>query len=69
VNIIPAKATTVATSAPPPFQLDPQVRNDSISALRTLGFPKHQAQVRVAGVKSGSSTEEIIKAALQQGVR
>jgi hypothetical protein len=65
-----AKPTARDTvSSVPAFQLDPAVRQDSISALITLGFPKRQAQVRVDGVKSGSSTEEVIKAALQRGGR
>ena len=63
MTITPAKATTVATSAPPPFQLDPQVRDGSILALVTLGFPKRQAQARVDAVTVWSSAEAVIKAA------
>jgi DNA replication protein DnaC len=46
-------------------QLDPQVRDDSVAALMSLGFPKRQAQSRVDAVTTGSSAEEIIKAALR----
>jgi hypothetical protein len=47
--------------------LDPQLRQDAINALQTLGYPKRQAQARVAAVTAGSSAEELIKAALQGG--
>jgi SpoVK/Ycf46/Vps4 family AAA+-type ATPase len=49
------------------FQLDPQVRDDSVAALMSLGFPKRQAQSRVDAVTTGSSAEDIIKAALRGG--
>ena len=67
-TIAPAKLTardTVASSTPA-FQLDPHVRND-ILALVTLGFPKRQAQSRVDAVTAGTTTEDIIKSALQGG--
>jgi hypothetical protein len=67
VTKAPVKPTARDTISMPTFQLDPAVRADSIAALVTLGFPKRQAQTRVNGVKSGSSTEEVIKAALQGG--
>ena len=66
VTVAPATPTArVATTST--FQLDPQVRNDSILALVTLGFPKRQAQSRVDAVTAGTTTEDIIKAALQGG--
>ena len=61
------RVTPAATVAPAPFQLDPQVRQDALNALQTLGFGKREAQSRVDAVKSGSTSEEIIKAALQGG--
>ena len=66
--IAPTKPTARGTaSTVPTFQLDPQVRNDSILALVTLGFPKRQAQSRVDAITAGTTTEDIIKAALQGG--
>jgi SpoVK/Ycf46/Vps4 family AAA+-type ATPase len=50
------------------FQLDPQVCQDAIRALQTLGFGKREAQGRVNAIKTeGVSTEDIIKAALRGG--
>lgn len=61
----PTAGNTTATT--PTFQLDPVVRQNSIDALVTLGFPKRQAQARVNAVTVGSSTEAVIKAALRGG--
>jgi Holliday junction resolvasome RuvABC DNA-binding subunit len=61
----PAPAKSVKTSAPA-SQLDP-ARQDAISALVALGFPKRQAQARIDAVTAGSTTEEILKAALRNG--
>jgi hypothetical protein len=70
VREAPARAKVTArdtVSTTSTFQLDPQVREDSILALVTLGFPKRQAQLRVDAVTAGTTTEDIIKAALQRG--
>jgi hypothetical protein len=67
----PAKASAVATSAPPAseVQADTPARQDAVRALVALGFPKRQAQSRVAVVTAGATTEEIVKAALQNNQR
>jgi hypothetical protein len=57
-------AVPALTPTPTSVQLDLQSREDSIAALQALGFKKREAQSRVNAVTTGSSTEEIIKAAL-----
>jgi hypothetical protein len=67
----PAKSSAVATGAPPASepQADTPARQDAVRALVALGFPKRQAQSRVDAVTAGSTTEEILKAALQRSAR